>query len=118
RPERFVRARQSCLSQHVPDPSVRETLIAPAAGLLGANLRKLYRELSDWLRSWGVEPAVPLGGRVQKGSGASGTPVADSMTKTLLTLDRLRKLLAGDFDNQGPVKDFMHHVAASTSMLQ
>ena len=93
-----MRALQTCLAQHVPDAPVREVLIAPAAGLLGANLRKLYRELSDWLRSTGVEPAVPLGGRIHKGSGASGTPVTDSVAKTLLTLDRLRKLLAGDFD--------------------
>ncbi len=100
RPEIFVRALQSCLSQHVPDPSVREFLIAPAAGLLGANLRRLYRELSDWLRSCGVEPAVPIGGRVHKGSGSGGKPAADSVSKTLLTLDRLRKLLAGDFDNR------------------
>ena len=102
-----MRALQSCLSLHVPDAAVREVLIAPAAGLLGANLRQLYRELSDWLRSCGVEPAVPIGGRVHKGGGASGAPVADSVSKTLLTLDRLRKLLAGDFDAQAPRQDFL-----------
>ena len=117
RPDVFVRALQSCLAGSVPDAAVRETLIAPAAGLLGSNLRKLYRELTDWLRSAGVEPAVPLGGRVQKGGGASGAPVADTMAKTLLTLDRLRKLLAGDFD-QGPQRDFLHTVPASMAMLQ
>jgi hypothetical protein len=120
RPEVFVRALQSCLSQHVPDASVREFLIAPAAGLLGANLRRLYRELADWLRSCGVEPAVPIGGRVHKGSGSSGKPAADSVSKTLLTLDRLRKLLAGDFDNKAPRQgqDFLYTVPASMAMLQ
>ena len=118
RPEVFVRALQSCLSLHVPDPSVREFLIAPAAGLLGANLRRLYRELSDWLRSCGVEPAVPIGGRVHKGSGSVGKPAADSVSKTLLTLDRLRKLLAGDFDNKVPRQDFLYTVPASMAMLQ
>ncbi|HSH90853.1 MAG TPA: DUF1631 family protein [Ramlibacter sp.] len=119
RPDVFVRALQSCLSKHVPDTAVREALIAPAAGLLGSNLRRLYKELSDWLRTSGVEPAVPIGGRVQKGGGASGAPVADSMAKTLLTLDRLRKLLAGDFDPKatGP-RDFLHTMPASMSMLQ
>jgi hypothetical protein len=118
RPDVFVRALQHCLAQHVPEAPVREALIAPAAGLLGVNLRKLYRELSDWLRSSGVEPAVPLGGRVHKGGGATGAQVADSMAKTLLTLDRLRKLLAGDFDaNAGP-KDFLHTMPASMAMLQ
>jgi hypothetical protein len=118
RPEVFVRALQACLALHVPDAVVRDVLIAPAAGLLGANLRKLYRELSDWLRSCGVEPAVPVGGRVQKGGGASGKPVVDAVAKTLLTLDRLRKLLAGDFDVQARHKDFLYTLPASMAMLQ
>ncbi|HWP12641.1 MAG TPA: DUF1631 family protein [Ramlibacter sp.] len=118
RPDAFVRALQSCLAVHLPEAKVREALIAPAAGLLGANLRKLYRELSDLLRSCGVEPAVPVGGRVLKGGGAGGAAAADSMSKTLLTLDRLRKLLAGDFDPQAQAKDFLHTVPASMAMLQ
>jgi hypothetical protein len=118
RPEVFVRALQATLAVHVPEAPVREALIAPAAGLLGVNLRKLYRELSDWLSSTGVEPAVPLGGRVTKGSGASGAPVNDAMAKTLLTLDRLRKLLAGDFDQPTGRPDFLHTVPASMSLLQ
>jgi hypothetical protein len=118
RPEAFVQALQSCLALHVPDAQVREALIAPAAGLLGVNLRKLYRELADWLTSSGVEPAVPIGGKVHKGSGASGSVVADSVAKTLLTLDRLRKLLAGDFDAEKPRAEFLHTVPASMAMLQ
>jgi hypothetical protein len=98
RPEVFVRALQHALVQHVPEPHLREVLVTPAAGLLGVNLRKLYRELADWLRSTGVEPAVPLGGRINKATGASGAPVTDSASKTLLTLDKLRKLLTGDLD--------------------
>jgi hypothetical protein len=117
RPDTFVRALQSCLALHVRDATVREALIVPAAGLLGANLRKLYRELSDVLRSCGVEPAVPIGGTVVKGRGARGTQVADSVSKTLLTLDRLRKLLAGDFDPQAP-REFLHTVPASMALLQ
>ncbi len=118
RPDVFVRALQTCLAEHVPDASVREALIAPAAGLLGANMRKLYRELADWLRSTGLEPAVPVGGRLVKGGGSSGAPVADSMAKTLLTLDRLRKLLHGDFDAKSAPRDFLHTMPASMSMLQ
>ncbi|ROZ69669.1 DUF1631 family protein [Ramlibacter sp. WS9] len=118
RPEVFVRALQTTLLEHVPDTSVREALITPAAGLLGSNLRKLYRELSEWLRSTGLEPAVPVGGKVQKGTGAAGAPVADSMAKTLLTLDRLRKLLHGDFDAKAAPRDFLHTMPASMSMLQ
>lgn len=117
RPDVFVRALQHALSRHVKEAQVREALITPAAGLLGVNLRKLYRELSDWLRSTGIEPAVPLGGRIDKTTGASGKPVTDTVAKTLLTLDRLRKLIAGDFDR--PRKpEFLHTVPASMAMLQ
>jgi len=118
RPDAFVRALQACLALHVPEAPVREALIAPAAGLLGANLNRLYRELADWLRSCGVEPAVPIGGRVHQGTGALGKPVADSVAKTLLTLDRLRKLLAGDFDAQPAGPEFLYTVPASMAMLQ
>lgn len=117
RPDVFVRALQSCLAQHVPEPAVREALITPAAGLLGVNLRKLYRELHDWLVSTGVEPAVPLGGRLQQGS-AVGAAVGGTMAKTLLNLDRLRKLLAGDFDAPPARHEFLHTVPASMALLQ
>lgn len=118
RPDVFVRALQHTLSVHVPEASVREALIAPSAGLMGVNLRKLYRELCDWLVSSGIEAAVPLGGRVVKGSGASGQAVNDSMAKTLLTLDKLRKLLTGGFDAPPPRPDYLHTVPASMALLQ
>jgi hypothetical protein len=117
RPEVFVRALQATLAIHLPEPGVREALITPAAGLLGANLRKLYRELSEWLLSTGVEPAVPLGGKVA-GPGGARTTVNDSIAKTLLTLDKLRKLLAGDFDSPKPRAEFLHTVPASMALLQ
>ncbi|AEG92242.1 DUF1631 family protein [Ramlibacter tataouinensis] len=116
RPDVFVRALQACLAAHVPDPAVREALIVPAAGLLGAQLRQLYRELTDWLASSGVEPAMPVGGKAKKGL-ATGTAVASSVAKTLLTLDRLRKLLAGDFDTP-PRQDYQHTLPASMALLQ
>ncbi len=117
RPDVFVKALQFALQQHVPDAEAREAIITPAAGLLGVNLRRLYREMTDWLRSTGVEPAVPLGGRVAKGTGAAGKPVTDTAAKTLLTLDRLRKLLVGDLD-QPRKAEFLHTVPASMAMLQ
>ena len=116
RPDVFVRALQAALARHVPDAQMREVLITPAAGLLGANLRRLYRELADWLKSCGIEPAVPVGGRVEKGRAAPGS-VTESVQKTLLTLDKLRKLLHGDFDPQAK-PDFLHTVPASMALLQ
>ena len=118
RPDVFVRALQSTLARHVPDDSVRETLVAPAGGLLGANLRRLYRELTDWLQSTGVEPAVPPGGNKSKGGANASAPAMGTMAKTLLTLDRLRKLLAGDFDQPKGKQEFLHTVPASMAMLQ
>ena len=117
RPEVFVRALQATLAKHVPHPTVREALIVPAAGLLGANLRKLYRELTDWLLSTGVEPAVPLGGKLDK-TNIARSAVNNAAAKTLLTLDKLRKLLAGDFDAPKPRADFLYTVPASMALLQ
>ena len=117
RPEVFVRALQATLSEHVPDSSVREALITPSAGLLGVNLRRLYRELADWLKSCGIEPAVPVGGRLYQGGGATGKPATNSVANTLLTLDRLRSLLAGDLDAPR-TNDQMHTVPASLVALQ
>jgi hypothetical protein len=117
RPEVFVRALQATLAQHVGENSVRETLIAPAGGLLGVNLRRVYRELSDWLQSTGVEPAVPIGGKLMGGS-AAGQAAAGAVAKTLLTLDRLRKLMAGDFDPPPGKPEFLHTVPASMALLQ
>jgi hypothetical protein len=117
RPDVFVRALQYTLQQHLPDANGREALITPAASLLGVNLRRLYREMSEWMRSTGVEPAVPLGGRIDKSTGASGKPVTETQAKTLLTLDRLRKLLTGDLD-QPRKAEFLHTVPASMALLQ
>lgn len=118
RPDVFVRALQACLATQVADARVRESLIAPAAGLLGVNLRTVYRELSDWLTATGVEPAVPVGGLVQAGQPGT-TGATDKVSRTMLTLDRLRRLLAGDFHPAAPPRrDFLHTVPASLVALQ
>ncbi|MBE7941469.1 MULTISPECIES: DUF1631 family protein [Ramlibacter] len=117
RPDVYVRALQHVLARRVPEAAVREVLIAPAAGLMGVQLRRLYKELGDWLRSCGVEPAVPVGGRLRKGSGAQGVAVVDSVARKLLTLDRLRKLLHGDFDPAAARPDFLHTMPASLNLL-
>ena len=117
RPEVFVRALQATLAEHVPDATVREALITPSAGLLGVNLRRLYRELADWLKSCGIEPAVPIGGRLYQGGGATGKAATNSVANTLLTLDRLRLLLAGDLDAP-KTNDHMYTVPASLVALQ
>ena len=79
-------------------------------------MQRFLKKVTDWLRSSGVEAAVPVGGRVNKGH-AGTSVVSDTVARTLLTLDRLRKLLAGDFDMHVPKRDFLHTVPASLVAL-
>jgi hypothetical protein len=122
RPEIFVRALQACLQDTVASAETRESLITPASGLLGICLGKIYKELVEWLRTSGIEPAVPVGGKTNTGASlTTGSTVVDSVAKTLLTLDKLRRLLAGDFDSQGKVPgqgEFLHTMPASMVALQ
>ena len=121
KPDAFVRALQACLVQHVPDEQARAALITPAAGLLGVSLHQLYREICGWLRSQGVEAASPVGTPIGGGSLAQGKGAETSVARTLLTLDKLRRLLSGELDsglgNSGK-QDFMHTVPASYVALE
>jgi hypothetical protein len=116
RPEAFVRALQACLQAHVSEERERTALITPAAGLLGVGLRQLYKEVCDWLRSQGVEPATPVGMPISGLGPGQGKGAESSVARTLLTLDRLRKLLSGElntgFTGAG-TQDFLHTVPAS-----
>lgn len=115
RPEAFVRALQACLQACIAQERERTALITPAAGLMGVGLRQLYKEIGDWLRSQGVEPATPVGMPIA-GLGKRDKGPESSVARTLLTLDRLRKLLSGElntgFTGAGP-QDFLHTVPAS-----
>ena len=120
KPDAFVRALQASLIQQVPNENMRAALLMPAAGLLGVGLRELYREVSDWLRSQGVESASPLGhssgvvGGVNRGQGAD-----NAVGRTLVTLDKLRKLLSGELESHhAGIPDFSHTVPASFVALE
>ena len=119
KPENFVYALRESFSQCIPADDARAGVMGPAATLLGAALAQLYREVVDWLRSQGVEPVGPL-----SGVGPFGAPVKggqNSVTRTLLTLDKLRRLLSGELDPSGAaagVKDFTHTVPASYEALE
>ncbi len=121
KPEAFVRALQTSLAKHAPDEATRSALIMPAAGLLGVSLHQLYRELGDWLRSQGVEPATPVGTAINATASAQGKTAENSVARTLLTLDKLRKLLTGEFDqglDRSGAQDFLHTVPASYIALE
>lgn len=117
RPETFARALRETLLQHVPSEQARTALITPAASILGHSLCTLYKELGDWLRSQGIEPVVPLLTAAAPAQGAQ--PVENPVTRTMLTLDKLRRLLTGQLDGAGVgMKDFMHTVPASMVALE
>lgn len=119
KPDAFARALRETLLQHLPDEAARSGLIAPAAGFLGASLRALYRQLLDWLRTQGVEPvATPSASSRRK---AGSNPVS----RTLLTLGKLRRLLSGELDSpeerrgvDSRVLEFLHTVPASLEALE
>ena len=121
KPESFVQALRSSLGAHVDDHDVRVVLLTRAASLMGVSLRQLYKDVTNWLRSQGVEPAMPLG-IAPGGAGATGAkPIETAVSRTLLTLDKLRRLLAGDFDPRASApaqKDFLHTVPFSVVALE
>ncbi|MCA3238410.1 MAG: DUF1631 family protein [Curvibacter sp.] len=119
RPETFARALRETLLQHVPSEQARTALITPAAGILGNSLRALYKKLADWLRSHGIEPVVPL--LTLATAEAGGKPVESPVTRTMLTLDKLRKLLTAEIDLSGGAsrgQDFIHTVPAPMVALE
>ena len=122
RPEMFARALRECIAEQTNDVEIRAALLSSIANRLGVLLRKLYVELIAWLKSCGVEAA----GTVQPGqvqTSVAKPSVAGSMgnsvARTLLTLDRLRRLLSGELDSDArKPQDFLHTVPASVVALQ
>jgi len=120
KPESFVYALRETMVELIPKDEARTPVMTPAAGMLGVSMRQLYKEISEWLRSQGVEPVGPLQPPGGSGSG-SVKPTENSVTRTLLTLDKLRRLLSGELDSgplNGNIKDFTHTVPASFVALE
>lgn len=118
KPEVFVFALRESFASQLEDEDARAAVITHAAKAMGNSLRMFYRELCEWLRSQGVEPVgtlTPVGGNM----GSYSKPAESSVTRTMLTLDKLRRLLSGELD-PGPAatKDFMHTVPASYVALE
>lgn len=114
RPQAYALALRALMVQHVPDPQQRSALFVPAASILGDSLRQVYRELIQWLLAHGVEPLQSPSARL-----APDQPPSQAVGRTLLTLSRLRQLLAGDLN--APTADgpaFLHTVPASMTALE
>ena len=112
RPRAYAHALREVLLHHVDDDEQRNALFAPLGGMLGESLRQVYRELIQWLLVHGVEPveaSVP--------SPESVHPSA--MGRTLLTLSRLRQLLAGDLNHADTGSEgFVQTVPLSLTALE
>jgi hypothetical protein len=120
RAEVFARALRDCIADQVADVEIRGAIISHAASRMGVLLRKLYVELSQWLKSGGVEEA-PSAQPSNLPSVAKAGPakVSNSVARTLLTLDKLRRLLSGELDSENRrSQDFLHTVPASMVALQ
>jgi hypothetical protein len=116
----FVHALRETLTALLPRDEDRAAVMTSAAGLMGTSLRQLFREVTDWLRSQGIEPVL-ANSKAGAGFGGAGKVPETSVTRTMLTLDKLRRLLSGEltFDLQPPGnKDFTHTVPASFIALE
>ena len=114
KPAAFACALRDLLTHHVPDAAQRNSLLGPAASAMGESLHQVYRQLIQWLLVHGVEPLDVQVSRF-KGTPAPRSPLG----RTLLTLSRLRQLLAGDLD-AGPAmgQEFVHTVPVSMTALE
>lgn len=115
KPESFVYALRESMKAALPDETLRGLMMTPSATLLGGSLRHLYKEIVDWLRSHGVEPVAPSQSSVGTYGGVRKAP-ENSVSRTMLTLDKLRRLLSGELDPSpaaAGVQDFMNTVPAS-----
>jgi hypothetical protein len=120
RPEMFARALRDCIVEQVADVDIRGAIISHAAARVGILLRKLYSELCQWLKSYGVEeaPSAPPA-NLPSVAKANPSSVTNSVARTLLTLDKLRRLLSGELDGDARrTQDFLHTVPASVVALQ
>lgn len=116
RPDVFVRALRDAVHLVISDSTVRIQLIGLLGASLGAGLRELYLELAAWLRSHGIEPAgleAPVAIQMSPDAAAKASAAA----RTALTLERLRRLLAGDLGTDGLSADFLHTVPASVEAI-
>lgn len=114
KPSAYARALRAVMVEWVPDPEQRKALFVPLAGILGESLHQVYRELIQWLMAHGVEPLETA----SQAAPQDGAP-RNAVGRTLLTLGRLRQLLAGDLnatEEGGPT--FVHTVPLSLNAIE
>ncbi len=121
KPEAFVRALLETLTAWIPNEDIRMDLLRPSAIAMGIGLRSLYREASEWMRSQGVRLVEPLPGSAGDGAAVRARKTRSEVERTMQTLEKLRRLLAGEPHARiqpGVFQDFTHTVPASLVALQ
>ncbi|MEZ5707364.1 MAG: DUF1631 family protein [Burkholderiaceae bacterium] len=117
KPAAYARALRAVLVTHLSDPQQRKLLIVPVTNLMGESLRQVYREVIQWLMANGVQPLEPPTQNLQPERAQQS-----AVGRTMLTLGRLRQLLAGDLNEQsgapmgGPM--YLQTVPASMTVLE
>lgn len=132
RPEVFLQALQAVVSQMQVSAQVRHDWIGHLAQALGAELRVLYKAQVDSLRLSGLQPvgyamrqasgeyvyvAPAAAGAAQGFATDNDLSTAASSGDPLLTLDRLRRLLLGEFKDNGAHAHASAATPASMSAL-
>ncbi len=120
KPDCFVHALREALEEAVSDAAARAAVMTLASGLLGVGLHHLYKEIVDWLRSQGIEP-VHMSTNASTGLWNPDNAAESTVARTMLTLDKLRRLLTGELDPNpalGGRVDFSHTIPASFEALQ
>ena len=117
RPEIFLQALQTVVSQMQASEQVRHDWMGHMAQALGGELRTLYTTLTGRLKQGGVRPvgyamrqadgqyvyvAQAEGGASPGFAAEADLPAAPGAADPLLTLDRLRRLLLGEFTEAPP----------------
>ena len=131
RPEVYVRSLRTVTLESPVPPAVRARWMQHLGEAMGPELARVYRELSDMLKSNGVSAAgynitpapesSPPAAR-EAGAGYGSEP---AQAATLLNVRELRRLLSGEFDTQersaggaGRPADFSMTVPAAYEALQ
>ncbi|MCI4441799.1 DUF1631 family protein [Tibeticola sp.] len=128
RPEIWAQAYRDAFAAHLPVPELRSELLAVSSGRFAAGVRQLYRELSEWMAAHQVEPAVTertaLATAAAGAAAATDAPASEA-ARTVLTLERLRRLFNADVGDLlrgpnlvAPAGDFLHTVPACVVSLQ
>ena len=123
RPELFAKALRDTMAAHISIAEIRSEILASAAGRLGVGLRQVYREITEWLLSHGVEPAGMTPPTLAGAAATRNTEKSNETTRAVITLERLRRLLSADMGDVAslsgrPGGDFLHTIPASLTALQ